>query len=119
MKITRVILSTESCGCLTECSVIFDDCLKLNYIRLFKKDSYYLVLPSKQDLESEILKLLSKKYLIKLKEGFEEENTNGKEKAYEEFFYPLDKQFYLNMLNTVVYCYKEHKNSGKTVFRFY
>ena len=108
MKITRVIYYDWFINekILIKCSIIFEDCLKLNDIRLGKNDKgYFLILPSKQDIYNIVSKLNDGRYV--------EFPKNELSKQYEEFYHPLNRDFYLYMLNTVVEGYD--RNIDKVV----
>lgn len=111
MEITRVVFEKHgSCKSLATCSVVLDDCLQLNNIRLYKNNKnkeYYLVLPSKQDVYQEV-KNKNKGINLEVK----------KETGYEEFYHPVNPSFYKKLLVTVSECYSEFKTNKKFVFRF-
>lgn len=112
MKITRVIFEKEDKKdkSLAVCSIVIEDSLKLNKIRLFKRDGeFYLVLPSKQDVYTEVKDLNSNN--IKLPK------CENKEKPYEEFFFPLESKLYKVMLTTIVSCFSKFKEEGIQSFR--
>lgn len=108
MNITKIVFIDVNSDCkrqyLATCSIVVEDCLKLTGIRLFRKadsdDEYYLVFPSKQDIYKEVSKLNEDKDVV-----FPEntcKNGKGEKKAYEEFFFPLNKKFYSYILKSIV-----------------
>lgn len=113
VKITRVLFEKEDKNdkSLAVCSIIFDDSLKLNGIKLYKSEEkgYYLVLPSKQDDYREVQELNPD---VKLNVPV---NKDPK-KQYEEFFFPLDSLLYKSMLRTVTYCFEKFKEEGRLSF---
>lgn len=112
MYITKIIFEDKDREdkSLAICSIILDDSLKLNKIRLFYKPckGYYLVLPSKQDVFQEIQSLNEDTEILLPKS----------EKPYEEFFFPVRNSLYQGILEEVVRCFKEYKSSGKRSFKF-
>lgn len=115
MKITKIIFEEfdKKEKSLAVCSIIFEDSLKLNKIKLYKnKDKgFYLVLPSKQDVYQEI---------EGLNEGTEIvlPSKNSINKGYEEFFFPVESGLYKIMLSTVVECFPKFREKGVLVFKF-
>lgn len=112
MKITRVIIDEENKGkSLMCCSIIIDNSLRLTKIKLYENEKgYYLILPSIQDVLQEVQDLNQDKNLEMPK------SKSGRK--YDEFFFPLEKDFYLSMLDIVVYCYNKYKKTGNEKFRF-
>lgn len=114
MKITRIIFEDNDIKdkSLAVCSIVLDDSLRLNEIRLYRNNKgYYLVLPSRQDIYQEVQEMNSKSNI--------ELPKNEKEgKEYEEFFFPLENSLYKVMLSTVVECFSKRKENGTKSFRF-
>lgn len=114
MKITRIIFEDNDIKdkSLAVCSIVLDDSLRLNEIRLYKNNKgFYLVLPSRQDIYQEVQKVNSKN-IIELPKKEKED------KPYEEFFFPLENSLYKAMLATVVDCFSKRKENGTKSFRF-
>ena len=96
---------------LAICSIVFEDCLKLNNIRLFKnKKGYYLVLPSKQDVYQEMQDLNNNNIIIP--------QCERKEKQYDEFFFPLENELYELMLNTILNCFNQMGEKSVKSFKY-
>lgn len=118
MKVSRVIFHPEGCcrgSLLATCSVILDECLRLNNIRLYSNKSSgekYLVLPSKQDVYRNIKELNPNKNIT-----FPENSVSCKNKKYEEYFNPVEISMYRELLNTIVEGYKNFTDTGKTSYR--
>ena len=120
MKVSRIVYAEKDgnhcCAC---CSVVLDDCLKLTGIMLCKKsEGYYLILPSKQDIYKTIKELndsVSIKYPVNLRE-----NRDSDSKKYEDFYYPVTKDFYNYLLEVIIDGYNNclNKETGK-LERFY
>lgn len=118
MNITRIVFidvnSDSTRQYLATCSIVVEDCLKLTGIRLFRKteseSDYYLVFPSKQDVYKEVFKV-NKDIEVNFPENTCK-NGKGEKKAYEEFFFPLNKGFYSYILEAIVEGYKACKDGG-------
>lgn len=114
MKVTRVIFKqhTDRDKSLAECSIILDDCLKLSNIKLFKNENgFYLVLPSKQDVYQSIDELNPSKVIVY------PEKSEGSKKFYEEFYNPVDSNFYKLLLSAVSAGYRLYKTNGVRSYR--
>lgn len=121
MKVTRIKYSKQipDNKALTTCSVVLDDCLMLDGIRLFhsKSKGYYLVLPSKQDVYQEVV-ALNKDVELSIPKGKtqqEEKKQNGK--SYEEYFYPLKSELYKEMLECIIDGYEWCKENRVWSYR--
>lgn len=113
MKVTRVIYNSGKVNkgtLLTFCSVILDDCLQMTGISLHSgKDGYYLIFPSKQDVYKSVSDLnegVSIEYPPNLRKSSDD---SDKRKDFEEFFHPVSKEFYIELLNTILDGYTLHK----------
>lgn len=107
MDVTRVVFYSRDhkSKSLAVCSVILDDELRLNDISLFKNErGYFLVLPSKQDIYSGILKLNEDKTVSLPRNPLEE--SDGKKK-YQEFYHPVRCSVYKKILDAVVKEYEK------------
>lgn len=110
MKITKVVYYKGEFKSLINCSIVFDDCLKISDIRLYRRDDhYYLVFPSKQDVYTEVRELNGGDVLVP-KSHFKESTSHTK--TYEEFVYPVETAFYAYLLETVVSGYLLKKTNG-------
>jgi len=114
MNITKIIFEEFSRKekSLAVCSIIFEDSLKLNKIKLYKNNEkgFYLVLPSKQDIYQEIEGLNEGKNLIL-------PTKKSTDRQYEEFFFPIESELYKKMLSTVLECFPIFREKGVLVFR--
>lgn len=115
MNITKVIFEKSDIRekSLAVCSIVFEDSLKLNKIKLYRNNvkGFYLVLPSKQDVYQEVQNLnIGKNVILPIKEEGERE--------YEEFFFPVESELYKTMLSTVVQCFPKFRDKGVLVFKF-
>ena len=110
MKITKILYKASvTSKALVLCSVVLDDCLKLENISLYHNNEkgYYLVMPSKQDVYQSVEKCNKGKDLVfPKKEG----------KKYEEFFFPLSANFYKDLLLSVEKGYERYKKDGKKCY---
>ena len=116
MKVTKVMFSDEKRKgrFLASCSVILDDCLRLNNIRLINGDGgRYLILPSKQDVYKSILEE-NKGCEIKLP-TIPINNGLNEKGMYEEFFHPVKSDFYSSLLYAIEEAYESCCNEGKYV----
>lgn len=108
MKVTRVVFYHREPykKALAVCSVILDDELRLNNISLFRGSSgYFLTLPSKQDVYSEVV-ALNKESKVSM--------PNTRERVrYEEFFHPVQRELYEKILSAVVEEYERCGYNGK------
>lgn len=117
MKVTKIVFNDyqeDFTKPKAVCSIILDDCLKLNGVRLYKnKEDYYLVLPSCEDIYQKVEKLNPD-----LEITFPECVYVGrsKKKDYEEFYHPLSSAFYKTLLNNVVIAYEKMKKSGNHAY---
>lgn len=120
MKVTRVIVHKNVAKLgrpLCVCSVVFDDCLMLNHIRLFQGESgYYLCFPSKQDVFKEIQDLNTNTDIV-YKDLSLVESASENHKKYDEFYHPLERNFYYDLLSIVVNAYSVWKLTGKDSIR--
>lgn len=114
MKVTRVILRKETSGNnrpLAICSVVLDDSLMLSGICLYKgSEGYYLILPSKQDVYQTISSMnegISIKYPPNYRENYENCKDN---KKYEEYYHPVTKELYNNLLMVITKGYEMYMN---------
>lgn len=120
MKITRVVIDESVKGhgtFLASCSIVLDDCLRLNDIRLFKNKvkGYYLILPSKQDIYKEVETINDGLNLaLPCKEPKE---CTSEKKIYDEFFHPIDSSFYKDILETIKEGYKKYEKTGCTKYK--
>lgn len=118
MRISRVIFYEEKCNrgsLLATCSIVLDECIKLNNIRLYKnwkKDQEYLVLPSKQDIYRRIEESNPGKDIV-----FPEESPKSSKKKYDEFFHPVECSMYVEMLECVKKGYEYFMETGKVSYR--
>lgn len=114
MNITKVSIESENDKgkALAICSVVLDNELKLTKIKLYynKEKGYYLVLPSKQDTYQEVQNL-NKDLDISIPEG-------KCEKKYDEYYFPVERSFYKNLLDVIVDCFFKSKKEGVKSFRF-
>lgn len=112
MKITRVKIEKDchEDKSLAVFSIVFDDELRVNSVKLYKTTDYYLVMPSKQDIYQRVKELNSEEVRVP--------DKTEKNKSFEEFFFPLDSTLYKKMLNILVSCYEKHKKLGTISFRF-
>lgn len=111
MKITKIIYKDSAISkSLALCSVVLDDCLKLENISLYhsKEKGYYLVMPSKQDVYQNV---------EKCNKGKELKLPKGENKKYEEFFHPLSADFYKELLSSVEIGYERYKKEGKICYK--
>lgn len=110
MRFTRVLYKKPGAGIkpLAVCDVVLDNCLRVTDIKLYRKNGkYYLVLPSKQDIYQAMSEVNKG---IDLRFPSESPCVGGKTKCnYEEFYYPVNKEFYQELLNVVVEGYKKFK----------
>ena len=123
MNVTKVVFrsdeeSSRKFKSIVLCDIVLDDKLKLYGARLYKKKrgDYFLVFPSKQDTYQE-LRELNKGIDLEIPEVDSSNMRNG----YEEFFFPMDSEFYRNLLGIVldgyrVYCKKRPEKVGKYNF---
>lgn len=118
MKITRVIFYNEGCNrgrLLATCSVVLDECLKLNNIKMYKNaktNEEYLILPSKQDIYNRLKKLNPN---INIDFG---ENTSDLENCkYEEYFHPVECYMYRELLDIIRKGYEVYMKTGKNSYR--
>lgn len=117
MKVSRVILQDvdkHKGSFLATCSIVLDEQLKLNEIRLYKnrEGKEYLVLPSKQDICKEILDM-NKGNDIRTPVNC----TDLKNCDYNEYFHPVDSFLYRELLEAVVSGYKSFLETGKSSYR--
>ncbi len=117
MKVSRVIfqdVEKHKGSFLATCSVVLDEQLKLNEIRLYKgrDNKNYLVLPSKQDICREILDL-NKDIDIRTPVNC----TDLKNVKYNEYFHPVDSFLYRELLDAIVKGYKNFIDTGKISYR--
>lgn len=116
MQVTRVIYHTDRVykGALTVCSIVFDDCLLLNDICLYKQKDYFITYPSKQDVYNAVGELNEGVNIL-----YPTNTKYGKgNKSFEEYFHPLTKEFYSYVLECVVKGYKEYKKLPRKVKKF-
>lgn len=117
MRVTRVVYEVkrrDSAKPLAICSIILDDCLKLNGVRLYSGDKgYYLVLPSCEDIYQKVQELNPN-----LKITFPEcvYIDKNKKKDYEELYHPVTSNLYHELLQQVVLGYELMKQTGKRVY---
>lgn len=116
MNITRVVYgncSNKKGSYLVCCSVVLDDCLRLNDIRLFKDDirGYFLVLPNKSDIYKEVIA-----YNKKCDRRIEVPEC-GTQKHFRELYHPVDSDFYNRLLNTIVDGYNSMIKTGRVSYR--
>lgn len=118
MKVTRVIYDRRKSNrsdLLVTCSVVLDDCLKLNDIKLckdVKNDSCYLVLPSRVSVCREVSKLNSDKNIVLPEDCIQNKSDNK-----DEYFHPVDVRFYCLLLNTILEGYERFKGTGDAIYR--
>lgn len=111
MKITRVKYDVkgdkEKVGLVALCSIVLDNCLKMQSIKLCRKEDgeYYLIFPSKQDAFLELVRhneRQGKEIAIP-----ERKSSNSKKTVYEEYFHPVTGEFYVEIKDTLVKGYEE------------
>ena len=113
MNVTRVVYYESdklNTGQLVSCSVVLDDCLRLNDIKLFKDNTrgYFLVLPNKSDIYKEVSHCNKGKIVM----------PNGSDtRHYGELFHPVDSLFYSKLLGIVQSGYKYYKETGRKSYR--
>lgn len=107
MKVTRVELNRlTDAKSLAYCSVVVDDSLMLTGINLYKgQKGYYLVLPSKQDIYKSISEL-NENYDIIYPQNAKDTKSIKNNKKFEEFYHPVTKKFYDELLNSIVCVYE-------------
>lgn len=125
MEITRVVYTQGNCGVtfhlkgdgdksyLATCAIIFDDCFRINDIRLFCKESLenaYLVLPSRQDTFREV-SLSNRKSKLSMPKWWTRVSS-----PYCEYYHPLKNDFYQYMLQVVLDGYKSCLEDGSFVY---
>lgn len=119
MKVSRVIFhenSLKKARPLAICSIILDDCLMISDIRLFHgAKGYYLVLPSKQDVFSEVQDMNKGNSLNLPEQKFKDAECT--QKKYDEFYHPVEREFYEELLNTVLEGYNEYIKDGRVSYR--
>lgn len=117
MKVTKIVFNDykkDSTKPKAVCSVILDDCLKLNGVRLYHGDKgYYLVFPSCEDIYQKVEGLNPKLEIVFPKCVYVEES---KKKSYEEFYHPLSSSFYRSILSYVVEAYDNLKETGNHAY---
>lgn len=87
---------------LARCSVVLDNCLKLNDIKIFVgKDGRYIVFPDRADLT---------------KYSCECQNTLSKNKG-NECFHPVGRGFYEELKGIVLDGYARFERDGEYVYR--
>lgn len=115
MKVTRVVfqhlVKEGDKQFLGLVSVVLDDCLRLNRIRLFKRgEKCYLILPSDKDIFDSIVEANEGVELVMP----EEPSSSKSKKVYNEFYNPVESSFYSYLLNTILdgydYCVENGKN---------
>lgn len=118
MKISRVIFYEERCNrgsLLATCSVVLDECIKLNDIRLYRNKNTgkeYLVLPSKQDIYKRVEEA-NKGVNI----DFPEDHSVSGKKKYDEFFHPVECYMYVELLECIKKGYDYFMKTGKVSYR--
>lgn len=108
MKITKIVYrsSNDNDKAIAECDVVFDDALKVTNIRLYhRKDGFYLIFPSKQDMANEMLNENKGKDIVT-----PSCLSPDRKKNWEEFYYPIDASFYAVIRDTVVEGFNIVKN---------
>lgn len=111
MNITKILFKDSATSkSLAVCSVVLDDCLKLENISLYhnKEKGYYLVMPSKQDVYQSV---------ENCNKGVELNFPKGENKKYEEFFFPLSAEFYKTLLSSVERGYVRYVKEGKSCYK--
>lgn len=114
MDITRIdFINVDDCHGkvpLVMCNILMDDVLLLKEVKLFcsRTKGYYLVFPSKQDLYGSI-KAANRGIDIALPgvNCIEKENVK-----YDEFFHPVNKNFYESILDSVLGGYHMYLRHG-------
>lgn len=117
MKVTKIVFNDykkDFTKPKAVCSIILDDCLKLNGVRLYSnEEGYYLVLPSCEDIYQKVEKL-NPDLEITFPECVYVEKSRKKD--YEEFYHPVSSSFYKVLLNSVVTAYEAMKKSGNHAY---
>lgn len=113
MKVTRVVFTDVNldylrCDCKAICSVVLDDCIMLTSIALCSNKNngnHFLLFPSKQDVYKDIQNL-NKGISINYPENKKKQYSNDISKMYEEFYHPVRKGFYDELLSVILEGYK-------------
>lgn len=112
MKATQVnFKGTKQTKALAVVSIVLDNCLKLDHIRLYRKPEgkYYLVFPSVQDVSQQLQKN-NPNVVIKCPK------REKCEKKWDEFYFPMKSEFYEYLLEVVLDGYKVYRKEGKRSF---
>lgn len=110
MDITSIKPQQKINGALITCNVVLDDCLLLSGLNLYKgSKGYFLVFPSKQDIYKSVNDM-NEGVSIKYPAGESKHIKNGK--CYDEFFHPVDSEFYETLLKRVVELFESMKGIG-------
>lgn len=122
LEVTKVMLYSrrKAPHILTFCSVVLNDSLKLNDIQLCANDEgRFLILPSRQDMYKTVEVLNKDKKLVLPEVHRSAENSSGKknDKKFEEFFHPLDKKLYVELLTACSNAYDALNGTEETVWR--
>lgn len=117
MKITKIIFNDfkkDSTKPKAVCSVVLDDCLKLNGIHLYSgEEGYYLVLPSCEDIYQKIQELNPELEIVFPSCIYVDE---AKKKKYEELYHPLSSKLYHNLLSQVIRGYEIMRETGNHAY---
>lgn len=115
MKVTRVVVHENKAKKgkpLFLCSVILDDCLMLSDIRLYSGEKgYYLCLPSKQDVFREVRDMNPETHVVFPEIEYKDAECTCRK--YDEFYHPVEQEFYYSLLDTVVYAYEVWEKTGR------
>lgn len=119
MKITRVEykLNTKNdkgIGLVSICNVILDNCLVLSDIKLCKAEnnSFYLLMPSKQDAFAE-LKTFNASKGIEIDVPERRFKGDSKKLKWDEYFHPVTREFYAYLSNTISNGYLKKVETGE------
>lgn len=118
MNVTRVEYklkqkNVKEYGLVALCTVVLDESLMLSDIKLCKAESgsFYLLMPSKQDT-FEDLKAFNAEKGIEVEVPERRLKANSKRLKWDEYFHPVTREFYLNLLDTIVEGYNFKVETG-------
>lgn len=113
MRVTKIRYS-RGISYLAMCSIVIDDCLRLNEVRLYKSKTeasgYNLVFPSKQDVYRDVKKMNGDSEIVLPKNNRAKRDPK---KQYEEFFHPLTNEAYSIILREVIKGYESDSTMSK------
>lgn len=116
MKITKIVFEDYKKDITKPkaiCSVVLDDSLKLNGVRLYRNEGgYYLVFPSCEDIYQKV-ESINPNVEISFPECI---YGKEKKKDYEEFYHPLCKSLYETILHEVVKAYDILRKTGNHAY---